>query len=331
MTSKQFMKKYNLTENQFYGRKEFGGNLYLGSLTSIPEGFNPTVGGWLDLSSLTSIPEGFNPTVGGSLYLGSLTSIPEGFNPTVGGNLDLSSLTSIPEGFNPTVGGWLDLGSLTSIPEGFNPTVGGSLHLSSLTSIPEGFNPTVGGNLDLSSLTSIPEGFNPTVGGNLDLRSGSQPSKKKPSKNFEQQHRFSVELSLTWQNGKYRVFDGVFCEVIRKLKNAFKVKIRGKVQYIVTDGENFSHGETIKQAKADLIYKISSRDTSQYQGLTLDSIVTKAEAIQMYRVITGACEAGTKHFVSGLGETKAKYKIKELIKLTAGQYGSETFKNFFGE
>ena len=63
--------------------------MYLRSLTSIPEGFNPTVGGDLDLRSLTSIPEGFNPTVGGNLYLGGLTSIPEGFNPTVGGDLDL--------------------------------------------------------------------------------------------------------------------------------------------------------------------------------------------------------------------------------------------------
>ena len=74
---------------------------------------------------------------GGSLYLRSLTSIPEGFNPTVGGSLYLRSLTSIPEGFNPTVGGSLDLSSLTSIPEGFNPTVGGDLYMRSLTSIPE--------------------------------------------------------------------------------------------------------------------------------------------------------------------------------------------------
>ncbi len=73
------------------GITHFGGSLDLGSLTSIPEGFNPTVGGYLDLRSLTSIPEGFNPTVGGSLYLSSLTSIPEGFNPTVGGYLDLGS------------------------------------------------------------------------------------------------------------------------------------------------------------------------------------------------------------------------------------------------
>ena len=67
-----------------------------GSLTSIPEGWNPTVGGNLNLDSLTSIPDGFNPIVGGHLYLQSVTSIPEGFNPTVGENLYLMGCTSIP-------------------------------------------------------------------------------------------------------------------------------------------------------------------------------------------------------------------------------------------
>lgn len=36
--------------------------------------------------------------VGGSLWLDSVTSIPQGFNPTVGGDLWLSGLTSIPQG-----------------------------------------------------------------------------------------------------------------------------------------------------------------------------------------------------------------------------------------
>ena len=79
MNKKEFYQKQNLTEAQFDGTEEIGGYLYLRSLTSIPEGFNPTVGGSLYLSSLTSIPEGFNPTVGGYLDLRSLTSIPEGF------------------------------------------------------------------------------------------------------------------------------------------------------------------------------------------------------------------------------------------------------------
>ena len=126
-------------------------------------------------------------------------------------------------------------------------------------------------------------------------------------------------------------FDGIRCAVINHKGNVYKVANfqDNKTSYVVSDGEHFSHGDTIKQAKADLIYKISNRDTSQYSDLTLDSVVTKAEAIKMYLVITGACEAGTKHFVSGLTKTKAKYKISELITLTAGQYGNEAFTNFF--
>ena len=91
MDKKQFCDKHGITERQFSGEVEITGSLYLRSLTSIPDGFNPTVGGSLILNSLTSIPDGFNPTVGGSLILRSLTSIPDGFNPTVGGSLYLNS------------------------------------------------------------------------------------------------------------------------------------------------------------------------------------------------------------------------------------------------
>ncbi len=117
---KDFCTKHNITKRQFLGTDEIGGYLYLGSVTSLPDGFNPTIGGYLDLRSVTSLPDGFNPTVGGDLDLGSVTSLPDGFNPTVGGYLDLRSVTSLPDGFNPTVGGDLDLRSVTSLPDGFN-------------------------------------------------------------------------------------------------------------------------------------------------------------------------------------------------------------------
>jgi len=74
MNIKQFCQNIGITEAQFKGEEKIGDSLDLGSLTSIPDGFNPTVGGSLYLGSLTSIPDGFNPTVGCSLYLGSLTS-----------------------------------------------------------------------------------------------------------------------------------------------------------------------------------------------------------------------------------------------------------------
>lgn len=97
--------------------------------------------------------------------------------------------------------GSLDLESLTSIPKGFNPTVGGYLDLRSLTSIPRGFNPTVGRSLDLRSVTSIPRGFNPTVGEYIVL--GSNLKEKVKVNNLPPNFTFDLELSLSWQSGRY--------------------------------------------------------------------------------------------------------------------------------
>ena len=199
--------------------------------------------------------------------------------------------------------------------------ISGSLYLSSLTSIPEGFNPTVGGSLYLSSLTSIPNGFNPTVGGRLDLSSltSKRPTTKTPP------------FMLSWQNGRFILVDSILSEVISRHGLVYKTHCVGNkdIEYIVTDGSGkFSHGDTIKKAKESLVYKLSDRDTSKYQGMEKTSILTFAEAIQCYRSITGACEAGTRGFVERKGK-KDKYTIGEMIKITDGEYGSETFKFFF--
>ena len=53
----------------------------------------------------------------------------------------------------------------------------------------------------------------------------------------------------------------------------------------VFDGENYSHGETLRQAKADLIFKLSNRDTSQYENLTTESVITYADAVQQATLI----------------------------------------------
>jgi hypothetical protein len=379
---KDFCKEHNITENQFKGIDKIEGNLDLRSLTSIPEGFNPTVGGYLDLRSLTSIPEGFNPTVGGSLDLRSLTSIPEGFNPTVGNSLWLGSLTSIPEGFNPIVGGYLVLYSLKSIPEGFNPTVGGSLYLESLKSIPEGFNPTVGGTLCLNSLTSIPEGFNPTVGGSLYLNSlKSIPDTFNPTvggslclhsltfipNTFNPTVGYDLWLDLltlipegfnptvggwlhlpkglkcnktelpsnylfSWQDGKYIKVDGIFTEVVKQKGNVYHVKKINddKIFYLITDGERWSHGDTLKEAKEDLIYKVTNKTKDDYKHLNKTSILTFEEAVVCYRVITGACSFGVKDFVKNkLDKVEKEYSIETIIEKTFGCYGNENFKEYF--
>jgi len=284
----EFLKRYNLTEEEFIGKLKIG---------------------YLDLSSLTSIPEGFNPTVGGSL--------------------DLRSLTSIPEGFNPTVGGSLDLRSLTSIPEGFNPTVGGDLNLSSLTSIPEGFNPTVGGYLDLSSLTSIPEGFNPTVGGSLDLRSGRKyiganvPDVEINknfiwSKNGKRYAKIDGMFCEVLTEREYTI-NGLSY----KLYSAKKVN-RDEHFFIVNKDKYYAHAEDLKKAISDLQFKMMA-ETLKKEPIKPDTVITR----QYYRLITGACEFGVDMWVranglSDLEEIKASDLLKLLEKTNA--YGLQEFK-----
>ena len=299
MTKDQLKKQFNLTEEQFLGTQEIQGNLYLYDITSIPKGFNPVVGGDLNLYNLTSIPKGFNPKVAGNLFLSNLISIPKGFNPTVGGNLNLKSLISIPQEFNPIVAGNLDLESLTSIPKGFNPIVGRDLNLRNLTSIPKEFNPIVGGDIYLNNLTS----------------------------NFTK-----LEGLITWQNGKYIKIDGIFTEILSKKGNIYKVKKLNnpKEFFLITDGNNkWSHGDTLKQAKEDLLYKISNISKDQYKGLTLQSILSFEKAIECYRVITGACSFGTKDFVTSNNIEAKDYSIQQMIELTKDKYGNETFIQFF--
>ena len=108
--------------------------------------------------------------------------------------------------------------------------------------------------------------------------------------------------------------------VVGKAKSSFCVE--------TCDG-TFSHGDTIKQAKESLIYKIGERDKSAYEKWTIDTVVTKRQAIESYRIITGACEAGTRHFVESVGKTKEKYSVREVIKLTEWQYGHDSYKSFF--
>jgi hypothetical protein len=111
-----------------------------------------------------------------------------------------------------------------------------------------------------------------------------------------------------------------------------RVVIVGKTEVsycIETAAGVFSHGGTLKEARDSLIYKIADRDTSKYDGWTLDTVVSLAEAIGAYRAITGACEQGTRLFVETAGKLPKKATVREVIKLTRGQYEAETFAKFF--
>jgi len=115
--------------------------------------------------------------------------------------------------------------------------------------------------------------------------------------------------------------DGVFSYVLKTTKGVKKVRTNsGDVLYIVGDGNgNFAHGKTIKEARADLVYKV----TAKFDG-TLPESATGAEWVAIYRAATGACAAGCKNFVeSNRVDLNATYTLAQVRKLTAGKFGSE--------
>ena len=138
------------------------------------------------------------------------------------------------------------------------------------------------------------------------------------------------------ENGRYLKADGILSKIVEQKGNVYHIQMDGnkEITYLITDGEGrWSHGATLEDAKDDLLFKITDRNKSDYEGLTLDSELSFQDAITCYRVITGACAFGTRDFIEHrLGENKKdKYTIKEIINLTKGEYGNQTFKVFFCE
>ena len=226
----------------------------------------------------------------------------------------LEQLNKIMEGN----GGYLDLHGtqITSLPEGL--TVGGSLDLcgTKVTSLPEDL--TVGGYLDLrgTKVTSLPEDL--TVGDTVYADFPIQNVKKLKDGDYEP--------------NKYIYADGILTHVKRKTQKGIYTYYYGRIkgQNVIYDGEYYAHCGSFKKGVHDLSFKrLKERGAEQYRNLTLDSVLSFEDAKNMYRIITGACEAGTNQFISSLKKVKKSYSVREIIEMTKGQYGSGTFKEFF--
>lgn len=83
-----------------------------------------------------------------------------------------------------------------------------------------------------------------------------------------------------------------------------------------------------REARDGLMFKIGKRDPAEFKAWTPEKVVTKAEAIKAYRVITGACEGGVRAWMKN-HKTPEKITVKEIITLTKGAYGAEQFAGFF--
>ena len=174
-----------------------------------------------------------------------------------------------------------------------------------------------------------------TVGGSL-YASGADTKTAFPKltkQNAGDEKAISIcRAALTAALALHRLFlsDGILAEEISTRGNVSRVKIAGQanVSYIVKRDGQTAHGATLSQARADLLVKLGSRDTSQYKKWTLETKVSLEEMIVAYRSITGACGVGVAHFLS-TKNYKGKLSVAFVIKETEGRYGHETFKGFF--
>lgn len=337
------------------------GNLIVNNvpIKSLPD--NLVIGRNLQLryTNITNLPDklvvGENIDISGT----NITKLPNNF--IIGGNLKAYHIGNINLPENLTIGGdmVLSYGKMIELPN--NLTVGGNIDLScsKINKLPD--NLFVCGYLDIThtNIKKLPK--NLVVNSELDMR--YTPIKKLPKtltvdgfvckddltekeyssiKNYLSPKQKKIihglkNMALFWKsNGvEYIKADGIFSVVDSHHGNVYCVHKIGEEDrpfYLVTDGENnWAHGDTLAEAKVDLIYKLSDRDTSAYKNLSLDDTLSYEDAIVAYRIITGACSAGTRDFLENRlpSPHKDKYTIKEMIDLTAGEYGSEIFKKFF--
>ena len=128
------------------------------------------------------------------------------------------------------------------------------------------------------------------------------------------------------ENGKWvevDFTDKVFSYVLSNKKGIKKVKTEnGKILFVVHDENgNSAHGETIAEAREDLIYKV----VAKFDG-ALPKKATGKEWIGIYRAVTGACSAGVRGFVeSNKIDVEKSFTAKEIAKLVQGQFGAEQF------
>ena len=236
------------------------------------------------------------------------------------GNLNLrgTPIKELPN--NLTVVGYLDLRGteIKELPN--NLTVGGNFYLygTKIKELPD--NLTVGGNLNLygTQIKELPD--NLTVGGGIIGYEGdtSNVHYLKDGDCVPNQYIYADNI-LTFVESKKEI----------KGYTYYKGKIAGR--NVISDGIHFAHCTSFKEGVKVLDFKkAKDRCAEQYSNLTLDTVVSTKELITMYRVITGACQQGTEHFVNSLGKKlKDSYTVREAIELTNGQYRARAFEEFF--
>ena len=244
-----------------------------------------------------------------------------------GGWLDLSgtAIQQLPD--NLTVGGWLYLGgtAIQQLPD--NLTAHWlDLRNTAIQQLPDNLTAHW---LDLSgtAIQQLPD--NLTVGGYLYLRGTGIRD---------------TSMVKRLKDGDYRPGEWIYADrILTHIKREKQVHTEdgdftfyvGKIpgHNVVYDGTFYAHAATLREGVQDILFKrAKDRGAEAYKQYGRNDRIDTKDAIVMYRIITGACRQGTQQFIDSLPDgLKESYTIREIMEMTKGRYGSETFREFFEE
>jgi len=209
-------------------------------------------------------------------------------------------------------------------------SVGGSLYIRADAKLP--VLTSVGGSLDISADAKLP--VLTSVGGYLYISADAKLSIPADAKKNDPTaaSRCRSMLLSSFAAAGFSFADGILARIVSQRGPVSRVIICGKteVSYIVSDDEgNNAHGDTMDEARADLMVKRASKDLTQFKSWKLDKVVSKSDAILTYRSITGACAKGTRLWLER-HKTPESLTVGDIIELTQGAYGADVFAKFFG-
>ena len=188
-----------------------------------------------------------------------------------------------------------------------------------------------GGYLYLRGLTSLPANAKLTAGGGLYLSGLTSPTNHRGNNPIARGIAREAVMAAFAAIG-YSFADNVLAKIVQTRGAVSRVVICGKSEasYLVTDGEAWSHGKTLKEARDGLMFKIGKRDKTEFAAWKLDKVVSKRDAIRAYRTITGACEGGVRSWLDAR-QTPEKITVQGIVEITKGAYGADAFKAFFSK
>ena len=135
----------------------------------------------------------------------------------------------------------------------------------------------------------------------------------------------------------FKVYDGIACVVLSSKKKGDveilscrqakikQQKIIGEKLFITKQGSQTAHANDIKTALEELAFKCGDRNIDQYKNMPKHTRKSPEDWAFVYRMVTGACQYGTKQFMEAKGKLKRTYTLAEIITETKGAYGHDQF------